>query len=55
MELALNTLRDAVGSSTQWYVFMEAGFRETWKSHGILKWSFPGLEKSWRKLKSQKF
>jgi len=22
---------------------------KTWKSHGILKWSFPGLEKSWRK------
>jgi len=28
---------------------------KTWKSHGILKWSFPGLEKSWKKLKSQKF
>jgi len=27
---------------------------KTWKSHGILKWSFPGLEKSWKKLKSQK-
>jgi len=25
---------------------------KTWKSHGILKWSFPGLEKSWNKLKS---
>jgi len=25
---------------------------KTWKSHGILKWSFPGLEKSWKKLKS---
>jgi len=24
------------------------------KSHGILKWSFPGLEKSWKKRKSQK-
>ncbi|TNN69485.1 Myosin-10 [Liparis tanakae] len=24
---------------------------KTWKSHGILKWSFPGLEKSWKKLK----
>jgi len=22
---------------------------KTWKSHGILKWSFPGLEKSWEK------
>jgi len=22
---------------------------KTWKSHGILKWSFPGLEKSWKK------
>jgi len=28
---------------------------KTWKSHGILKWSFPGLEKSWKKLKSYKF
>jgi len=28
---------------------------KTWKSHGILKWSFPGLEKSWKKVKSQKF
>jgi len=25
---------------------------KTWKSHGILKWSLPGLEKSWKKLKS---
>jgi len=25
---------------------------KTWKSHGILKWSFPGREKSWKKLKS---
>jgi len=25
---------------------------KTWKSHGILKWLFPGLEKSWKKLKS---
>jgi len=25
---------------------------KTWKRHGILKWSFPGLEKSWKKLKS---
>jgi len=25
---------------------------KTWKSHGILKWSFPGLEKSWKKFKS---
>jgi len=25
---------------------------KTWKSHGILKWSFPGLEKSWKKIKS---
>jgi len=25
---------------------------KTWKSHGILKSSFPGLEKSWKKLKS---
>jgi len=22
---------------------------KTWKSHGIFKWSFPGLEKSWKK------
>jgi len=22
---------------------------KTWKSQGILKWSFPGLEKSWKK------
>jgi len=28
---------------------------KTWESHGILKWSFPGLEKSWKKLKSLKF
>jgi len=28
---------------------------KTWESHGILKWSFPGLEQSWKKLKSQKF
>jgi len=28
---------------------------KTWTSHGVLKWSFPGLEKSWKKLKSQKF
>jgi len=28
---------------------------KTWKSHGILKWTFPGLEKSWKILKSQKF
>jgi len=35
--------------------FLSAGFVrswKTWKSHGILKWSFPGLEKSWQKLKS---
>jgi len=25
---------------------------KTWKSHGILKWSFPSLEKSWKKRKS---
>jgi len=25
---------------------------KTWKSHGIVKWSFQGLEKSWKKLKS---
>jgi len=25
---------------------------KTWKCHGILKRSFPGLEKSWKKLKS---
>ncbi|TNN21910.1 Ribonucleoprotein PTB-binding 2 [Liparis tanakae] len=25
---------------------------KTWKSHGILKWSFPGLEKSRKKIKS---
>jgi len=28
---------------------------KTWKSHGILKWSIPGLEKSWKKLKSSTF
>jgi len=31
---------------------MFAGFVrswKTWKSHGILKWSFPALEKSWKK------
>ncbi|TNN36584.1 hypothetical protein EYF80_053241 [Liparis tanakae] len=28
------------------------GSWKTWKSHGILKWSFPGLEDSWNKLKS---
>jgi len=34
---------------------LKAGFvrsGKTWKSHGILKWSFPGLEKSRKKLKS---
>jgi len=28
---------------------------KTWKSHGILKWLFPGLEKFFKKIKSQKF
>ena len=28
---------------------------KTWKSHGILKWLFPGLEKCLKKIKSQKF
>jgi len=36
----------------------EAGFLrswKTWKSHGILKWLFPGLQKFLKKIKSQKF
>jgi len=28
---------------------------KTWESHGILKWSFPGLEKSWQKCNHKSF
>jgi len=34
------------------FLSQDARFVRSWKSHGILKWSFPGLEKSWKKLKS---
>jgi len=31
------------------------GSWKTWKIHGILKWSFPGLENSWKNLNHKSF
>jgi len=42
----------AAGFSRSWTRRVPTGLVrswKTWKSHGILKWSFPGLEKSWKK------
>jgi len=47
---------EPVCNSTRYFWFW--GFvhsRKTWKSRGILKWLFSGLEKTLKKIKSQKF